>query len=375
MMLILKRMAWVIAGVLGVLALLYLVAILYMRRPEFGRLPEGERLRRIEASPNYRDGAFHYPMATPRSTAKRSFFDVMWDNFFNVHPDATPRVALPHVRTDLSALAQGGDALVWFGHSGYYLQLGGVRMLVDPTLESASPVGFFGGAFKGADAYRAKDLPAVDYLIITHDHWDHLDYETIQEIKARVGHYVVPLGVGAHLEHWGVAPQDITELDWWEDVELKAGLRVTALPARHYSGRTFHRNATLWASYMVQAGERNVYLGGDSGYGPHFAQIGERFPSIDLALLENGQYNEDWANIHTLPDELASIARELKPRRIFTGHNSKYRLARHAWYEPLERASETAERQGLHLLTPMIGQVVHLQDSTQTFSKWWQAYK
>lgn len=374
-MLILKRMAWVIAGVLGLVALLYLGVLMYMRRPEFGKLPEGERLRRIHASPHYRDGAFRYPLPSPMTTGQRSMFALLWDNLFNVHPDAKPRVALPHVRTDLSALSGGGDALVWFGHSGYYLQLSGVRMLVDPTLESASPVSFFGTAFEGADAYRAKDLPAVDYLIITHDHWDHLDYETVQEIKARVGHYVVPLGVGAHLEHWGVSPERITELDWWETAELKAGLQVTALPSRHYSGRTFQRNAVLWASYMVQAPQGNVYLGGDSGYGPHFAQIAERFPSIDLAILENGQYNEDWANNHTLPHQLPSIIRELQPQRIFTGHNSKYQLARHAWYEPLERAHETAERAGVPLLTPMIGEVVRLQDSTQTFSKWWEGYK
>ena len=203
-------------------------------------------------------------------------------------------------------------------------------------------------------------MPAVDLLVISHDHWDHLDYRTVRELKDRIGKVVCPLGVGEHFERWGFAPERIAELDWDEDTTPVEGFRVFCLTSRHFSGRGLTPNCTLWASYLLETPTRKIYIGGDGGYGNHFAQIGERFPEIDLAILENGQYNVDWRYIHTLPDQLPQAAADLGARKVLTVHHSKYALARHPWDEPLKTAAAMAGHKPPAVLRPVIGEVVEL---------------
>lgn len=339
-----------------------IAAFVIVRLPSFGRLPRGERLERIRQSPNYRDGQFRNLEASPMMTGDKSRLRGILEFLFRKQEGLRPDDAVPAIRTDLRALDPDSNLLVWFGHSSYLIQAEGRRTLVDPVFCSAAPFSFLNRPFKGTDIYRPEDMPAIDFLVITHDHWDHLDYRTVRELKERIGTVVCPLGVGEHFEHWGFDPAKIVELDWNEQQALGDGFTVHCLPSRHFSGRELSPNQALWGSFLLQTPARKIYIGGDGGYGRHFARIGQQFPDIDLAVLENGQYNEAWKYIHTMPDQLSKAAKDLNAKRIMTVHHSKYALAKHRWDEPLATEAALAADTALHLLRPEIGEVVPLED-------------
>lgn len=223
---------------LGIVCLLAAAVTLFINQPSFGRLPCGERLARIERSPNYRDGQFRNRERTPQITSERSRVRTMLGFLFRSTENLRPAAPVTAVKTDLQALDPGQDRLVWFGHSSYLILSGGRRILIDPVFRSAAPLGFLNRAFPGSDLYRPEDMPAVDVLVISHDHWDHLDYRTVRELKDRIGTVVCPLGVGAHFERWGFAPDRIVELDWDEETSPAEGFRIVCLPSRHFSGRS-----------------------------------------------------------------------------------------------------------------------------------------
>lgn len=361
-----------ILGIIGLALLLVLAAFLFMQHPMFGKLPEGVRLERIRQSPNYKDGSFRNQSPTKMILSNKSMPRMLWEFLFVKVKDLKPAEKLPAIKTDLKKLAPDEDVLVWMGHSSLYMQISGKRILIDPTLVSASPISFVNRAFPGTDIYHPDDMPGIDYLIITHDHWDHLDYRTMLNLKNRTGKVICPLGVGAHLEYWGFDPSKIIELDWNDHIQLDEGIQLTALPARHFSGRGLSSNHSLWAGYMLQCALGNIYLSGDTGYDTHFLKIKEQFGPIDLAVMENGQYNEDWRYIHFIPEDLVKAIEELQPKRLMTVHNSKYALGRHAWYEPLQKIQEASRAHSFNLITPMIGEPVRLKDSAQAFTKWWE---
>ncbi len=361
-----------ISGIIGLVALLALAVFFFLQLPMFGKLPGGERLERIKRSPNYRDGEFQNQSPTQMMLSDKSKVRIFWEFLFVKVKDLNPSGKLPAIKTDLKTFAPDEDVLVWMGHSSLYFQISSKRILVDPVLVSASPVPFTNVAFPGTDIYHPGDIPDIDYLIITHDHWDHLDYKTMLNLKTRTGKVICPLGVGAHLEHWGFDPAVITELDWNDQLQLDEGIRLTALPARHFSGRGLTTNRSLWAGYMLQSALGNIYLSGDSGYDTHLRKIKEQFGDIDLAIMENGQYNEDWKYIHFIPEDLVKAVEELQPKRLMTIHNSKYALGRHAWNEPMEKIAEASAAHSFNLITPMIGEPVMLKDSTRVFTKWWE---
>ena len=192
------------------------------------------------------------------------------------------------------------------------------------------------------------------------------------QLKERIGRVVCPLGVGEHFEYWGFDSDRIVELDWNESCGLSDGFRIHCLPARHFSGRGLQRNRSLWASFLVESPSRRVYLAGDGGYDAHFAEIGRRFAPIDLAVVENGQYNADWRYIHLMPEKLPDAIRDLRPARVLTVHHSKFALSRHAWDEPLKNAAEVAAGDGFVLLQPMIGEIVPLADTVRRYEAWWR---
>ncbi len=338
--------------------------------PSLGRSPRGERLERINKSPNYRDGKFQNLNPTPQLTTDKSKLRTMFEFLFEKREGTRPDVQIPAIKSDLKSLPIDSNVVVWFGHSSYYLQIDGKRILVDPVFYHAAPLAFINKPFKKTNIYKPDDMPDIDYLIITHDHWDHLDYKTAKKLKGRVEKVICPLGVGEHFERWGYKPEELIELDWNENEKLADDMEVYCLPARHFSGRSFKGNQTLWASYMLQLPSQNIFIGGDSGYGNHYRNIGERFPSIDLALLENGQYNENWRYIHHLPEDLLKVIDELKPKAIIAGHNSKYALAKHSWKEPLDYIYEASKNGNFILLTPLIGEIVLFNQTNQT-GKWW----
>jgi L-ascorbate metabolism protein UlaG (beta-lactamase superfamily) len=336
---------------------------------KFGKLPEGARLQKIKASANYKDGAFKNLSHTPDLTEGSTYYSVMKKFLFGKKQRLKPVDAIPSVYTDILYLPAHEDVLVWFGHSSYFMQMDDKKILVDPVLSgAASPMPATTPAFRGTDRYTADDLPDIDYLFISHDHYDHLDHETILQIKPKV---ICGLGMGAHFEHWGYDTDKISEGDWYQEFDLDYGFVVTITPARHFSGRGLLRNKALWVSFVLQTPNHKIYIGGDSGYDTHFADIGKRFGPFDLAILENGQYDQQWKYIHMQPEEVLMAARDLRAARLFPVHSGKFSLANHPWDEPLKRISALAKSANFPILTPMIGEKVMLNDATQKFSEWW----
>lgn len=362
-------MLWII---LSIVLVLVIVGVAFINQPSFGKLPSGERLDRVRNSPNYRDGKFQNLSPTIQITSDQSMVSSMIDFIFGKVEGLKPSTDLPTIKTDLKQFQRDEDVLVWMGHSSFFMQVGGKRFLFDPVFIMASPVSFVNKPFKGTDIYKPDDIPEIDYLMITHDHWDHLDYTTVKKLKNRIGTVVCGLGVGEHFESWGFDKNRIIELDWKEKVVFDNELTIHCLPARHFSGRGLSPNQTLWVSYMLQMPSRNIYVGGDGGYDTHFAEINKQFEPIDLAILENGQYDKDWKYIHMLPEDLVKAAKDLSAKQLLTIHNSKYALGKHSWKAPLENISAAAEKDSLNLMTPMIGEVIYINDTTQVFKKWWE---
>jgi L-ascorbate metabolism protein UlaG (beta-lactamase superfamily) len=345
-----------------------------LNQPKFGKLPNGERQARIEKSPNYKNGAFKNLNFTPQLTGEGGFMKIMKD-MFNAK-NRRPVDPIPSVKTNLINLDRNMDVLVWFGHSSYFMQIDGKRILVDPVFcGNASPFPFMIKSFKGTDIYTPADIPEIDYLFITHDHWDHLDYKTITELKPKIGKVITTLGTGAHLERWGYDTKNIIENDWYDHLQLGDGFTLNTTPARHFSGRGPKPKQTLWASFVLQTPSTRIFIGGDGGYDEHFAEIGDKFGGFDLAILENGQYNTSWRFIHMMPNEVLQAAKDLRAKRLFPVHSSKFALANHSWDAPLKAITEFNKSVNQPLITPMIGEMVNLKDSFQIFSEWWVGMK
>ena len=226
-------------SLLILIGVLTLIVILFLQQASFGASPSGARLEKIKRSPQYVDGVFANQSETPTFTGGGTFFKVMVNFLFTTYERKTPDYPLPSIKRDLKNVPSEKPELTWFGHSSYLLQVDGINILVDPVFSGrTSPVSWAGTkAFDGADIYKVEDMPRIDIMLISHDHYDHLDYETILKLKDRVGLFVTSLGVGAHLEYWGVPADKIKELDWWETAEINPNLKFTAAPARHFSGR------------------------------------------------------------------------------------------------------------------------------------------
>lgn len=325
-------------------------------------------------SPHYRNGVFHNELPTHLMTADSTMLKAFL-KFMRKPRHTAPPAPLPAVRRNLKAPPGPETTLTWFGHSSYLVQMNGLNILIDPVFSShASPVPIFAKAFAGANVYTADDMPDIDVLIVTHNHYDHLDGRTIGRLRHRIRSAYTGLGVKADLVRYGIHNNIITELDWWESADLPAGLRLTAAPARHFSGRGMKRNQSLWSSYVLSSGTEQLYLGGDSGYGPHFKQIGERFGPFDLAVLETGQYNEDWASIHMMPEEAVQAAADLGARALLPVHWGKFSLAFHPWDEPVKRTLAEAGKTGMPVATPRIGEALVLHRPLPS-AHWWEDVK
>jgi L-ascorbate metabolism protein UlaG (beta-lactamase superfamily) len=258
----------------------------------FGKRPFGARLKRIETSANYKNGVFQNTEKTT-VTSKAASLIKMTRAFLNKPKTVRPNTILPSVKTKIVNKESDKTSVIWFGHSSYRIQSKNFTVLVDPVFSGhASPFSFAIKAFEGADIYHIQDFNVIDLLVITHDHYDHLDYETVVGLKDKVKKIITPLGVGAHLEYWGFDPAIITELDWWEHTTIEKDIEITACPARHFSGRDFIRAKTLWASFALSIHGRKIFIGGDSGYDAQFKIIGDKHGPFDLAILENGQYGD-----------------------------------------------------------------------------------
>lgn len=336
----------------------------------FGKNPGGRRLQRISNSPNYKNGSFKNVEKTSVNPGDTSFFTILKKMI--LRPSTVrPAAEVPNVKPDLQALDPEKPHLVWFGHSSYLLQVNDYKILVDPVFSgNASPFRFFGKAFRGADHFDAEDMPDIDLLIITHDHYDHLDYPSIKKLAPKVKKIVTSLGVGAHLEIWGIKNEKIYELDWWESREIDSGVRLTATPSRHFSGRSVKRAQTLWSSFVLEFFEFKIFIGGDSGYDGSFKKIGQKCGPFDLAMLECGQFGEYWPQIHMFPEQTVQAALDLQVKRTIPVHWGKFVLSYHPWNEPIQRFVDAAEKARVSYLSPRIGEPINFAgDYAQ--QAWW----
>ncbi len=340
--------------------------------PQFGDGPAGERMRRIERSENYVDGEFRNPVHTEMSTDSASMLAIACD-FIKGNTDRYPSGPLPSVALDASGFGQDGTGLqiAWSGHSTVLIGIDGHVVLTDPVFsDKAGPLPLGPTAFDYENRIVLDDLPDIDVVVISHDHYDHLDYETIMALKDRVDRFFVPLGVGARLEGWGIPLEMISELDWWEAAGY-GDLRFTAAPARHFSGRgVADGNETLWASWAIEGLAHSVFYSGDSGYFDGFSEIGDRLGPFDIAVLESGAYDDAWAALHMKPEETVQAALDLRSSLLMPIHWAKFNLALHPWDEPVERLIAEAARLGVRTATPRPGESFEPALDTMD-ERWW----
>ena len=348
---------------------LVIATYLFIQLPPFGRNPSGSRLQRILKSSQYKTSGFENIEPTTLM-AEGASYPKMMKEFFSKGVDREPTTALPFIKTDLTKLEN--NSLVWFGHSSYLLRVAEKSILVDPVFsERASPVQFAGmRAYRGTNNYRPEDMPALDVIILTHDHYDHLDYNVIKSLHQRTKVFYTSLGVGQHLERWGVPLEKIVEMDWWESHAVSDAIKLIATPARHFSGRGLIRNKTLWSSFVLKTNDVSIFIGGDSGYDESFKKIGELYGPFDLVILESGQYDQKWPQIHMAPEEAVYACVDLKGKVMLPVHWGKFALALHPWTEPIVRVLKEAKQRNVTVATPIIGETMSLLKEPPT-KKWW----
>lgn len=332
---------------------------------------------RYDASPQFKGCSFQNlpnPEVLPSASAWR-----IWSRFIvGSKVDTVPVDPIP-VRmlntADLDALDAKANHVVRLGHSSHLLKLQGKYWLIDPVFsERASPFSFAGPKRFHKPPLTLEQLPPIEGLILSHDHYDHLDVATIEYLAQRVQRYFVPLGVRARLLAMGVPADRVTELDWWQGGEHN-GVKLTATPAQHFSGRTLmDRDRTLWASWVVQSGDQRIFYSGDSGYFPGFRQIGERFGGFDLALMENGAYDAYWPAVHMTPEQSVQAFEDLRGKVLYSVHNTTFDLAFHTWHDPLDRIARLSQARNIELATPVIGEVLTV-GKARTNVRWWEGLK
>jgi L-ascorbate metabolism protein UlaG (beta-lactamase superfamily) len=342
-----------------------------------GALPSGRRRERVVASPRWVNGRFENTVPVRSLLSPGKMLATTGEYFFGGGADRHPPAPLP-VESPLEAWtrpAASGLRATWLGHSTVLLELGGVRVLTDPVWsERVSPVTFAGPRRFHAPPLAIEQLPSLDAILVSHDHFDHLDYATIRALAGTGAPFVTSLGVGAHLEAWGVPAERITELDWWETATVG---RATfhAAPARHFSGRGFGgTNATLWSSWVIESDRRRVFFSGDTGLTDEFEEVGRRLGPFDLVMLEVGAFHPAWGAIHLGPDNALKAHAMLGGGTLLPVHWGTFDLALHDWDEPAERLAAHASHTGLHLVTPRPGRPIE-PAYVERFDPWWRAHR
>ena len=352
----------------------FLIFIFLNFSPVFGASPDKNSKIIIENSKNFIAGKFLNLKSDYKNTS--SFSDSSVKNttlmsLLSPPKDKNPIAPLPTIQFQGDTLTEG--KFVWLGHSTLLMNIEGLIVMTDPVFNRASPVPIFGKPFAYEQPINIGDLPKVDVVIISHDHYDHLDAKAIKDLSQSVDRFLVPLGVKAHLERWGVDANRINELDWHDSEDYK-NIKFTLTPAQHFSGRGLtNRNSTLWGSWIVSSERIRAYFSGDGGYSETFKELGERYGPFDIAFIENGAYNTDWSQVHMFPHETVQANIDLKSNVLFPIHWSKFDLAFHPWDEPIIRITKEAEKRNINIATPMIGEVFDLTNLPK--NPWWEALR
>lgn len=366
---------WIHKGLLAMAAVLTAVLGLSTGCATFGGSAEGARLDRVSRSPRFGDGVFENTVRTPAGL-QGSVWSVARD-WVAGKQVREPRMPPPTRRQSAEAFAsapKSGLRMTWMGHSTALVEIDGARILTDPVWsERVSPSTLVGPKRFHAPPVALEDLPPLDAVIISHDHYDHLDHPTIVALAATGARFVVPLGVGAHLEHWGVPAAQTVELDWWERHTLESGVTLVATPARHFSGRSLtDRNETLWASWAIRGPKHRVWFGGDTGMFPGLTEIGLREGPFDATLVPIGAYNDAWQAVHLNPEEAVLAHRMVRGGVFVPVHWGTFNLALHDWYEPAERLIRAAATSGVQVALPMAGQPFEPEREPLPRAPWWR---
>ena len=298
---------------------------------------------------------------------------MFWKFMYDKPKDTRPQGKIPIDRMTRAGLLAAPDRSLWkLGHSSVLMKLQGEFFLTDPVFaQRASPIWFAGPKRFHPTPISIKELPPIKAVVLSHDHYDHLDKRAIQKLAKKTELFLAPRGVGDHLRRWGVSAAKIRELGWWEETSV-GGVRLTATPTQHFSGRSlWNRNQTVWCSWVIVDGGFRVFYGADSGYFDGFKKIGERYGPFDVTLMENGAYNTRWAGIHMQPEETVQAHRDLRGRWMVPIHQGTFDLALHPWMEPMERVQVLAARLGIDVCTPRFGELVRM-DAMGRGECWWR---
>ena len=371
---------WLVRTVVTLAALAAVLVVagwVVLAQPQFGAPMAGERLARAQANPQYKDGRF--VNLEPEAPSDTSLIDYTMrqrtGDAVRVPPTPVPVMAVDTTTLAATPPASGLRAF-WIGHASTYVEIDGLRILMDPVFaERVSPLPVGPGRFHPPPIALA-DLPRIDAVLISHDHYDHLDMDTMRHLAQRGSKFYVPLGIGAHLERWGVPAAQIEEMEWWQERSV-GSVRIVCTPTRHYSGRGLNnRSSTLWSSWSVIGPQHRYFYSGDTGYGKLFQDIGARLGPFDMAFVKIGAYGpgQAWTDIHMTPEQAVQVHRDVRAKRMFPVHWSTFNLAYHDWDEPIKRTAAEANRLGVELVTPRLGEMV---DADRPFAstKWWEAVR
>ncbi|GGL06429.1 MBL fold metallo-hydrolase [Mangrovihabitans endophyticus] len=339
---------------------------------QMGGRAAGERARRRDASPQFADGKFRNPVPSSPSPITFASMPALLARTIGGRERRRPHVPVPLLKPDTGGAADG-LFVTWYGHSSALIELDGRRVLLDPVWsDRCSPSRLAGPKRLHEPPVALRELPPLDAVVISHDHYDHLDMVTIQNlVDLQAAPFLVPLGVGAHLERWGVPPGRIVELDWHEKATV-AGIELTATPARHFSGRRFDRDSTLWSSWVIAGPTRKAFYSGDTGYFPGFAEIGAQYGPFDVTLVQVGAYGDEWPDIHMTPEDGVATHVDVRGGLMIPVHWATFDLALHDWSEPADRVWREAKARDVALAVPRPGERVDV-DQPPAVDGWWQS--
>jgi L-ascorbate metabolism protein UlaG (beta-lactamase superfamily) len=365
--------------VLSIVALIAIVAVLFVNfNPEFGGSHSDDDKKRYTASGHYEEEKFQNLIETSMDMDAKGMAKTMWE-FMAGGERRQPAAPFPVIYRESTEISgyQGPARLMWYGHSTFLLQMEGKNILLDPMFgQVAAPHPWLGSnRFNSEMPISIENLPSIDAIIISHDHYDHLDYGSIKSLISKTKHFYLPLGVGAHFREWGVPEEQITEFNWWDEGNI-GGIEIAFTPSRHFSGRgVTDQSATLWGSWVIKSSVSKLFFSGDSGYGPHFKEIGEKYGPFDFALMECGQYNKRWAAIHMLPEETAKASQEVGAKVMMPIHWGAFTLSLHQWDDPIKRVVPAAAELNIPVVIPQIGEFVSVNEPSTEYKGWWEDLK
>ena len=363
--------------ILTMVSLILIVGLLFVNlSPQFGGSPTEEQTESYSKTGHYKEGVFVNELETNLDMDFSAMYETMLE-FIKGGENLQPKEDLPVKKIEAQWIEQNKNQLTkltWFGHSAFLLQLDGKKILIDPMLgESPAPHPMIGvKRYNKEIPIEIENLPFIDFVIISHDHYDHLDYESVMKLKGKVGKFYMPLGVGTHFKSWGFDENQILELDWWDET-MEDNIKLVCTPSRHFSGRGLtDRSATLWSSWVILSEKKKIYFSGDGGFGPHFKEIGDKYGPFDVGLMECGQYNKNWAQIHMMPEQTVQATIDVGAQWLVPVHWGAFTLSLHDWTDPIERVSAEAKRKNVNISTPAIGETIVLEHSLFPNSVWWK---